>query len=167
MDGSEYLQTCAEIGVALAGFAALAMILEQRPGAPDTSIVRVYVATLIERGLAATFLALLPSLLEGIGIPIRIVWLLSSGSFAVYGISLARRAIVNRKIHPEQGDVVSGTMVRVLFATGFAVIALQAAHAFGIGIEQNVWWYAVGIVWLLASAGYLFFFVVRAWVRGI
>ena len=42
---------------------------------------------------------------------------------------------------------------------------IQIAHAFGFYLEQSVWWYLLALTWLLTSAGYVFFFVVRGWVR--
>ena len=47
------------------------------------------------------------------------------------------------------------------------VLALQLLNAAGWWIQQNVWWYATGVTWLLLSVGYLFFFAVRGWVRGV
>ena len=42
---------------------------------------------------------------------------------------------------------------------------IQVMHAFGLGIRQNAWWYIVAVTWLLATAGYRFFFALRKWIQ--
>ena len=81
MDTTDYLYTCAEIGVALAGFSALVVALSQRAGAASSDTHYWYMSVIIERGLMASFLAMLPSLLEGLGVATRGIWLISSGLF--------------------------------------------------------------------------------------
>ena len=96
MDGSEYLYSCVEAGVALSGFAALTLAIRSRSGAEYTEYERKLVASLIERGLMAALLALLPLLLRSFSLQEPTVWALSSGTFVVYGLSLVVRAIGGR-----------------------------------------------------------------------
>ncbi|MGH0029317.1 MAG: hypothetical protein ACQGVC_05975 [Myxococcota bacterium] len=166
MEASDYLLTCAEIGVALAGFAALIVAVRQRGAEPLPARDRRYVALLIERGLVATFFALLPIVLGGVGVPGQALWAGISAAFCAYAISLAQRSGTDRRAEPETfHTVVEQPVYYALLFTGWAVIALMAAHALGLGIERNAWWYAVAVTWLLTTAGYLFFFVVRSWTR--
>ena len=58
------MYTMAEIGVALAGFAAIVIALRQKEGASLTDGDRKVVASLIERGLVAAMLSFLPILLD-------------------------------------------------------------------------------------------------------
>jgi hypothetical protein len=164
LEGSEYLLTCAEIGVALAGFAALVVAIRQRGAEPLPPLHRGLVALLIERGLVATFLSLLPILISGLGVSTRVLWLSSSLSFALYGLSMAWRSAANRGEIGSAGLVPSPAF-NALMLVGVLIIALQVAHAFGLGLSQSVWWYSVGVTWLLASAAYLFFFTIRDWMR--
>ncbi len=53
LEGSEYMYTTAEIGVALAGFAALVISFRQRQDSSLTDADRLVVASLVERGLMA------------------------------------------------------------------------------------------------------------------
>jgi len=164
MAGSDFLLTCAEIGVALAGFAALVMAFRQGRAESLSPLHRVLVALLIERGLVATFLSLLPIVLSGLGVSTRVLWFSSSLSFALYGLSMAWRSAANRGEIGSTG-IVPPRAFNILMLVGLLIIALQVAHAFGIGLNQSVWWYSLGIVWLLASAAYLFLFTIRDWMR--
>jgi hypothetical protein len=164
MEGSDYLLTCAEVGVALAGFSALVVAIRQRGSDPISAVNRRFVSVLIERGLMATFLSLLPILLWGLGASPSVLWLCSSMALAVYVASMAWRSAALRSDREAARLVPEPAFYGLMFA-GLLLMVLQVAHAFGLGLAQSVWWYSVGITWLLASAGYLFFFVVRDWTR--
>jgi hypothetical protein len=165
VEGSDYLYACVEAGVALSGFSALIIALRRREPLQFSAYDRQLVANLVERGLMAAFFSLLPILLFGLGFSERLVWLFSSGAFVAYGISIAIRSWRSRL--PDQADsqLVSGALFYPLMAVGLALIAVQALHAVGLGLQQSVWWHLLAVTWLLTSAGYLFVFVLRAWVR--
>ena len=166
MEGSEYMYAAVEAGVALAGFSALVVVLRQASDSLLSESDRLIVYGLVERGLMASFLSFLPILLFGLNVPARLVWLFSSGSFVAYGVSLAVRAFKTRRNDPASfSKLASGPVFRILMSIGLLVIALQLIHALGIGLQQSVWWYLVGVTWLLVSAGYLFVFVLRSWAR--
>lgn len=165
MEGSDYLLTCAEVAAALAGFSALIVALG-RQGSDDLSTqYRALVGNLIERSLIAVFLSFLPILLSGLGISPEITWLLSSGTLAGYIVSMAWRSMALRRSDPAFSELVSGPAFTILFSAGMLVLALQLAHAFGLGLQQQVWWYLVGLTWLLASVAYTFYFGIRRWAR--
>jgi hypothetical protein len=161
MDGESYLYVCAQIGVALSGFSAIATVLRAREqiGAIDKLIV----ARLVERGLVAAFLALLPILLSGLGLPDRLVWFCASGLLVVYGVVALRMTLRNRS---PLRQLVPSWLYYVILVIGAAVIAVQALNALGLGIiAQGAWWHLLGVTWLLVTAGYTFMIFVRAWVR--
>ena len=164
MEGSEYMYTAAEVGVALAGFAALVIAIRQTAGSPLSDADRAMVASLVERGLVAAFLSFLPILLFGLGLSERLVWFLSSGAFVAYGVPVVIRSFRSRKL-VLSSQLVTGLGFYVLVGVGALVVALQLCHALGLGLRQNSWWYLVAVTWLLASAGYRFVFVLRGWVR--
>jgi hypothetical protein len=165
VEGSDYLLTCAEIGVALAGFSALVVAVHQRGTEPLSAMDRRLVALLIERGLMATFFSLLPVLLAGLNVPEKALWFSSSLLVAAYGLSMGWRSAASRWNDREAPDIVAPLPFYALLVVGLSVVFLQIIHALGFGIEQSVWWYLVAVTWLLTSAGYLFFFVIRGWMR--
>ena len=68
MPGSEYLLTCAEVAVALAGFSALVVAIMDRGSRENAAFSRGLVASLVERSLFALFFSLVPVLLGGLGV---------------------------------------------------------------------------------------------------
>ena len=82
------MYTTAEIGVALAGFAALVISFRQRQDSSLSNSDRLVVASLVERGLMAAFLSFLPILLFGLGLSERLIWFFSSGTFVAYSVSV-------------------------------------------------------------------------------
>lgn len=112
----------------------------------------------------ASLFALLPTLLSGLGLPERIVWLIASGSLAGYG---AFRLVHTFKAHRE--TMLQMGVGRVTsFALGLiavAVIIVQVLNAIGLVLSQGLWWCALGVSWLMASAGYTFVIYLRAWIR--
>lgn len=165
MEGSDYLLTAAEIGVALAGFAALVIAVRQRGAGMLSPNDRNLVASLIERGLVASFFSFLPLLLTGLGLEAELVWLIASGGLAIYIVSLGWRSRASRRRDPEASDLVPAALFHPLMVVGISLAGVQFAHAFGWFLEQSVWWYLLALTFLLTSAGYVFFFVVRGWVR--
>jgi len=165
MEGSEYMYAAVEAGVALAGFSALVVALRHRDDKSLSASDRLVVASLVERGLMAAFFALLPILLFGLKISAELVWLVCSGLFFLYGISLVIRAIRSRKIVAVASDILPSPLYYALMLIGILVVILQLVHALGIGVTQSAWWYLVAVTWLLTTAGYRFFFVLRRWIR--
>ncbi len=151
MEGSEYMYTAAEIGVAIAGFAALVISFRQRQDSSLSDADRVVVASLVERGLMAAFFSFLPILLFGLGLSERLIWFFSSGTFVAYGVSIGIRSVRSRKISRR---LTSNPAFYILFAVGALMVALQICHALGLGLQQSAWWYLVAVTWLLFSAGY-------------
>lgn len=164
MDGESYLYTLVEAGVALAGFSAIALALESRGAKHNESRTKAVIARLVERSLMASLFALLPTLLSGLDLPERIVWLIASGSLAGYG---AFRLVQTFRHHRET-MLQMGVGRASSFALGLlavAVIIVQILNAMGLVPSQGLWWYALGVTWLMATAGYTFVVYLRAWLR--
>jgi hypothetical protein len=164
MEGSDYLFTAAEIAAALAGFAALIVALGD---ARQQDILRGVVPSLIERSLVAILLSLFPALLEGLGAAPRVLWGVCSGTLALYVVSLAVRSMRLRRHEPHFREFLAGPVFYALYVIGLLVLLLQIAHAADLLVTQSVWWYLVGLTWLLASICYLFFSFIRAWARSL
>ncbi len=124
-----------------------------------------FVAILIERSLVAMLLSLLPALLIGLDLDPRLLWALCSGTLAAYVLSLAIRSASLRRREPSLAGLISGPLFLILFAFGLGQVVIQILIATGLLLTQNVWWYLLGLTWLLASVCYHFFIFVRSWSR--
>ena len=164
MDGESYLYALVEAGVALAGFSAIALALESRRTQQSEILHKTVIARLVERSLMASLFALLPTLLFGLGITERVVWLIASGALATYGALWLFHTIYRRRDTVVQMGVGRANLV-LLGLIAVAVIIVQVLNAIGLALSQGVWWYALGVAWLLATAGYTFVIYLRAWVR--
>lgn len=165
MDGSDYLYTCAEVAVALAGFSALVVAITGRDSPAVDQLFRGIVGTIVERSLAAIFFSLGPILLLGLEIDPAFVWSICSGGLAIYITSLAWRSASLRRREPLLVEFLAGPTFLVLMGLGLVVLVLQTLNATGLLIEKGVWWYLVGLTWLLLAAAYMFYLAVRRWAR--
>jgi hypothetical protein len=165
VEGSEYLLTCAEVAVALAGFSALIIALTNRGDSSIDPVSRAVVSTLVERSLVAVFLSLFPILLSGLSIAPAHLWSICSAVLAMYIASLAWRAGAQRRKSPETREYLPAPAFSALMIVGLFVLFLQILHALGLGIPQSVWWYLVGLTWILMSASYMFYIAVRRWAH--
>ena len=152
--------------MAISGFAALALAIRSRTTAEYTAFERNLVASLVERGLAVAFLALLPLLLHSFGLADGAIWAGSSGTFLAYGVWTLARGIRARRTGVNQ-DLASRRVLNALLAAGVVVLLLQLANALNVGVDQGVSWYLLAVTWLLFSAAYRFWFFLAAWVRAV
>lgn len=164
MDGGSYLYALVEAGVALAGFSAIALALESRGAQQGEARQKAVVARLVERSLMASLFALLPTLMSGLGLSERILWLIASGSLAGYGAFRLVHTMRNHKETMMQMEVRPATRL-VLALIAVAVIIIQVLNAIGFVLSQGQWWYALGVTWLMVTAGYTFVIYLRAWIR--
>ena len=49
-----------------------------------------------------------------------------------------------------------------LLIIGFIVAGLQMVHASALLLDQNIWWYMLGVAWLLVTIGYVFRIFLRS-----
>ena len=92
------------------------------------------------------------------------VWASCSGIFILYGITLVVRAFSSRRV-AEIRQLAERHLFLPLFLTGILVLLTQLFNLVPIGMSQGPSWYLLGVTWLLFSAGYVFCFILRAWVR--
>ena len=164
MTAQDYLYACVEAGVALSGFAALAIALRSRGDREYTAYERTLVASLIERGLLAALFALAPMLVGSFTSSEETAWLLCSGAFFVYAVSVVVRSAIGRK-EVEAQRMVSRRLSLVLFALGTPATFAPVLNVLPLGTSQGPHWYLLAVTWLLVSAGYIFWFLLRGWVR--
>ena len=164
MTAHNYLYACVEAGVALSGFAALAIALRSSGDREYTAYERTLVASLIERGLLAALFALAPMLVGSFTSTEQVAWSVCSAAFFIYAVSVVARSAIARK-EPEAQRMVGHRMSLVLFVLGTPATFAPILNVLPLGTSQGPHWYLLAVTWLLASAGYIFWFLLRAWVR--
>ena len=164
MTAHNYLYACVEAGVALSGFAALAIALRSRGDREYTAYERTLVASLIERGLLAALFSLAPMLVGSFTSTEQAAWSVCSAAFFIYAVSVVARSAIARK-EPEAQRMVGRRMSLVLFVLGTPATFAPILNVLPLGTSQGPHWYLLAVTWLLASAGYIFWFLLRAWVR--
>ena len=164
MTAQDYLYACVEAGVALSGFAALAIALRSREEREYTEYERTFIASLIERGLVAALFALAPMLVGSFTSTERAAWSVCSATLFIYAVSVVVRSAIARK-EPEAQRLIGRRMSLALFALGTPATLAPILNVLPLGTSQGPHWYLLAVTWLLASAGYIFWFLLRAWVR--
>ncbi|TYC62514.1 hypothetical protein FMN52_01790 [Marinobacter sp. BW6] len=139
MEGSDYLLTCAQVAVALAGFSALIVALGGQDNSGVDPLSRGLVGTLIERSLVSVFFSLGPILLSGLNLATSLLWLICSAGLAAYIASLVWRSATLRRKERALNDFLTGPAFAILMILGLLVILLQIANAFNLGLRQSVW----------------------------
>jgi hypothetical protein len=150
MNAEETLGTIAQIGVSLAGFAGIVGALAGEKFRPTHPEVWYPFWALIASGLGVMFVALLPLLLQHLQVSDRGVWVASSsflfvltaGNLAFFLPRILRAARVGafRRIRAVAVPVDSASML---------VLVTQALNAFGVGFEQSVSGFLIGLYLLL------------------
>jgi hypothetical protein len=154
MEGSEYLYTVAEVSVAFAGFAAIALAIRHR-NEPMDKLGRTLVTWLVERALTALGFSLAPILLHHFGFPIRQVLALCSALLSAYLLSVLIRLFLHfRDRRAKKAVSSSGTAMRLLMIG--LMIPVQALAALGVLPGTAIGWYLLGVSWLLLISGTLF-----------
>ena len=102
---------------------------------------------------------------SSVHVTVGVLAVLSLTASAVWLTRLAWRGATLRRRVPEAAELSSRPVFALLYVLGLVVMVLQFANALGVGVQQSVWWYLVGLTWLLASVCVLFFLSVRAWAR--
>jgi hypothetical protein len=137
MDGSDALQTFSQLGVALAGFTGVAIVLGGRAAGSWDYVERGQLRQLLESSLAVVLLSMLPLVLERFAVEETLLWRVSNGVACAAGIGLG----ASYWIWYWRGDVGSYPLLgRVLgwLTTPLvvALLALQGAVALG-AIQRN------------------------------
>jgi len=163
MDGANYLYTCAELSIAIVGFSAIAVALRQKQGTNIDEQDGHRIRMIIERGLMAALLAMLPLMLSHFDISGALLWRTSSGVLAVYAISILVRRYTAR--YKGYRILLNPISIWVLLATGIAIIVIQLLNAAGAFPTFHLGWYLLGLTWLIVTAGYVFGFSIYVWTR--
>lgn len=147
-----YLQTMAEIGVAIAGFSGLIVTLRRDAG-PLTSVQKYRLQVLLSLAFGAMFLSLLPELLVYFGIGEERLWKIASLVLLVYSMSfLTWWIMASRRIKKIDPAIFNWFAFARMAAGHVAVMLAQLAFltsAFHLTGAASV---SVGLVWYLLHA---------------
>ena len=91
-------------------------------------------------------------------------WSACSAAYFIYAVSVVARSALAQK-RPEAQRMIDRRISLVLFALGTPATFAPILNVLPLGISQGPHWYLLAVTWLLASAGYIFWFLLRAWVR--
>lgn len=160
MDGESTLETVAEIGVSLAGFAGIIGALageRLRPAHPE---VWLPFWAMIASGLAVVFAALFPFLPYRLGAPENVSWAASSAFVAV--LTASNLAFFMPRI---LRAIRNGAFPRIwaisipLDLSPLLVIVTQVLNTLGIGFSQSAGGFFIGLYLLLLISGLNFVFL--------
>jgi hypothetical protein len=151
---TEVLATIAQLGIGLAGFSGIVLVLSRGASEP-TPLERDRLGIMLGASLGATFLALFPYILSAFAMSDAIAARLGNAVMAVYGAfftryhvqaTLAMRASAPELVRPLPfGSVVAGHTTNILLQLGALFGWLPAAPI-----------YLLGLTWLLFHGAYQF-----------
>ena len=160
MDVENTLQTIAQIGISLVGFAGIVGALAGDKLRPAHLEVWLPFWAMIWSGLGLVFTALMPQLLQPFGLRENVVWAASSAlallvtaiglSFFLPRILRATRAGTFRRIR---------SIAYPLDTASFAVMLTQLLNALGIGFAQSAAGFLLGLYLLLFVSSLNFAFL--------
>ena len=152
----ETLRNFAEIGIAIAGFSAIAATLRSRVSGPWAEADRLALLSLLETSALVVFFALLPQVLEQIVRNERTLWVGANLAYVAahsfhYFIGARRLRTGRETINPMRtwGGL-------ILFLGGMVVILTQAALAAFGGLDSIRFIYLVSLTWHSCVAGAMF-----------
>jgi hypothetical protein len=156
MEISGFLQTIAQIGVAIAGFSGLIVTLRKDAG-PLTSVQKYRLQILLSMAFGAMFLSLLPDLLLSFGIPADRMWKVCSSLLALYSIVFLGWLIpATLRINEIDPDIFNWAAFSRM-ATGHVIVVLvQLAFLFSIFNMPATAAFATGLIWYLLHSAQQF-----------
>ncbi len=155
----ETLRNFAEIGIAIAGFSAIAATLRSRVSGPWAEADRLALLSLLETSALVVFFALLPQVLEQIMRNERALWVGANLAYAAahsFHYVLGARRIIPLRAAGENANPLSTASGTVLFLGGLLVIAAQVAFAVFGGLDSLRFIYLVSLTWHSCVAGAMF-----------
>ena len=162
MSPADFLLTVAEISIALVGFSAIVIMFRRFAGGPESAFPNLQVSVIIEVGLMAVFLSLLPLLIGLFPMSEVPVWRSSSFLFALACALLMTSYVKRRAGLPVPAQVTQrGYMIRM--AAVALVMLLQLLNAFLLPASSVAAVYCAGVVWLLVMVSWIFVGTWRMW----
>jgi hypothetical protein len=162
--GSSYLYALASLSMTFSGFCAIVIVLRQTAGEEMSGWHFILTRLFIECGLWASAFCMVPLLLALCGLPLPMVWRLSSALIAAvmlaYGVTYPnrRRSVVDEPLPLQR-------WVAIVIVSGL-IIASLVANAIGLPYKPGVAPVAVAATWTLACGAAIFVAALNAfWQR--
>jgi hypothetical protein len=152
MIATDLLTTLAQLGVALAGFSGIVVVLGARATGEWSPRERRLLSILLGGSGAAILWSLLPLLLLASQLPERRVWLLSSGSWIITQVPVL--AVRTRQVAQDR-DARSQErgFVIFVFLSGVTALAVQLVNLLWLGLA---WPHLAAVTWHLALSFLVF-----------
>ena len=152
----EALGTFSEFALALAGFAAVALVLVQRGGALPPGAIYV-VRFMVVNALGPALLALLALVLLETGVSEPLLWRLCSGVYLSFAIFFAALSLRHQRELSEKGELLlEGALNTGVWAGAFLAHALQLVNLIGFPAGPSLGLFLLGLWVLLLMAGVQF-----------
>jgi hypothetical protein len=144
VEGSDILQTIAEIAIALTGFTGIVVALGGRTRDGFSGFVMVRFRILLVASLAALAFALLPILLHHLAVPAAVVWSLSSAVVAAFMVPIVILDVRSFRQFSNEIPPFERRAAPVIAILGSALWVAQVAnatflHAFGPFLAAPLW----------------------------
>lgn len=160
MEGSDGLDTIAEIAIALAGFSGIVVAFIHRKGQMQP-LDRLRLGVLLVAAFGAVFLAMLPFALFHLGFSGPTLWAVASGFHAVVAsLVIAGMAIVIRRFFATYREIFNLLVIIPILCLYTADVVLQVMNLSGLGWNPGVGAYFVGLLWLVSHAALQFFRII-------
>ena len=156
MDFQESLATIAQIGIALAGFSGLVVVLRKNAG-PLNTIEKYRLSVLLATAFGAMFLALLPDTLHHLGFRGDLLWRASSALLLLFSVIFLFAWILSSRWFFHVAREIFNLRAFSLMTVGHLVNSLlQSMLTFGLWGDGKPGVYLLGLAWLLAHASQQF-----------
>ena len=156
MDFQESLATIAQIGIALAGFSGLVVVLCKSAG-PLNAIEKYRLSVLLATAFGAMFLALLPDTLYHLGFRGDVLWRASSALLLLFSVVFLLAWVLSSRRFFRVAREIFNLRAFSLMIVGHLVNALlQSMVSFGLWGDGKPGVYLLGLAWLLAHASQQF-----------
>ena len=144
MEGSDILQTLAEVAIALAGFTGIVAALRSRTDESLTGYVLVRFRILLFASLAAVTFALLPFLCHYLGASPSATWSTCSAAVAAFMVPIAIHDTRAFRTYSDVMPELDRRLAPLLALVGLALWTSQVAnvfilHAFGPYLVAPMW----------------------------
>ena len=148
--------TIAEIGIAIAGFSGLVVVMRKSSG-PLNAIEKYRMSVLLSTAFGAMFLALLPGTLQHLGLADDILWRTSSAFLTAFSFAFVLGWVLSsRRFFSVAREIFSVPAFSLMTVGHLANLALQLSVALGLWGDGKSGVFMLGLVWLLAHASQQF-----------
>lgn len=152
----ESLTTVAEIGIALAGFSGLVVVLRKNSG-PLNEIEKFRMSVLLAAAFGAMFFALLPDVLQHLGFTDDTLWRMSSAFLVVFSIAFVIGWVLSsRRFFSVAREIFSVPAFSLMTLGHLINLILQLSATLGMWGDRSAGVYLLGLIWLLAHASQQF-----------